>query len=100
MCPFYVATLLGRYFVKKFTVITGHDWKYNFLIALIRIDLNELNGATWGYCTKSVWFVMWYTLLILYYISLSRCILFFYKGALHNTVALYLVPVKRIFLPL
>ena len=52
MCYFGVAKLLGIYLFTIFTVISGHDWKYPFLIALIHVDLTGMNAAAWRYLTE------------------------------------------------
>ena len=61
MFPYSVATLLGIYFLIICTVSPCHDWNYT----LIYVDLTGMNGAAFRYLTKSVWFFMWYALLIL-----------------------------------
>ena len=98
MCPFAMGTLLGRYLVKSFTVSPGHDWKYSFWIFLIHVYLTCMNASAWRYLTKSAWFFMWYALFILYYMSLSSCVLP-PKGNIHNPEVLSLVTIM-IFTPL
>ena len=100
MCCFDVATLLLRYFFTSSTVIPRHDWKYPFLISLIHVDLTGMHSSAWRYLTKYVWFVMWYSMLVLCNMSLSSGVLLFSKGDIHNPVALCLVPVKMVFLSL
>ena len=93
-------TLLGRHVFTSCTVNTGHDWKYNFWFALIYVDLTGLNAAAWSYLIKSVWFAIWYALLIPCYISLSKCGLFFIKVL---PIIQYLCPLlqsRDFFLPL
>ena len=98
MCPFDVATLLGRYLVTSWIESTSHDRKYTFWISLIHVYLTGLNASTCRYLNKSVWFLMFYVILILCYTSLSSFWLLFYKVTLHNPVVLSLV-IYRIFHP-
>ena len=73
MCPSSVDVLVGIYLVTRWTVSPGRDWKYTFLIYLICVDLTGMNESSCRYLIKSVLFVMWYAMLIIWYMSLSSC---------------------------
>ena len=64
MCPIVVASLLVRYLFTCCTVIPGYDCKQSFWISLIHVDLDKINVNECKYCTKSVWFFLWYAFFI------------------------------------
>ena len=65
----------------------GHEWKYPFLIVLIKVNFNGLNAAACRYCTKSVWLVVWYVLLIDVCTTVPFCLLFFSsKGSIYRHI--------------
>ena len=94
LCHFAVATILGRYLFIICTVSLGHDWKYNFWIVLIHVDLTGTNAFSWRYLAKYFWFLIQYMLLILCYISLSRHGFLFSKVTRYNPLVLSCVPIK------
>ena len=95
--PFDVAEILEGYFFTSCTVSPGQDWNYHFWIVLIHVDLNGINAAAWRYFTKYFWFVMWYELFVLCPMYLSRFLLLFSKGNIHEPLFLSLVPVNGMF---
>ena len=63
MCPFAVASDLGRYFWTSYSVSPGHVERKLFLIAVVIVDVHGLQHARWRKVLRSAFDFASYKLL-------------------------------------
>ena len=62
-CPINIAWLLGKCFWTDYAVRPGHNWKYNYIIADIKVDCTNLKDYARRYLMISRKCFIWPTLL-------------------------------------